>query len=39
MEGMAKSIGISNFEGEYIEELQAKWEVFPQFIQVEAHPY
>lgn len=38
-EGKAKSIGISNFEGRYIEELQTKWEVAPQFIQVEAHPY
>ena len=38
-EGKAKSIGISNFEGRYIEELQTKWEVVPQFIQVEAHPY
>lgn len=38
-EGKAKAIGISNFEGKYIEELQAKWEIAPQFIQVEAHPY
>ena len=38
-EGKAKSIGISNFEGEYIAELETKWEVVPQFIQVEAHPY
>ncbi len=38
-EGKAKSIGISNFEGEFIEELQTKWEIAPQFIQVEAHPY
>ena len=38
-EGKAKSIGISNFEGEFIEELQTKWEIVPQFIQVEAHPY
>ena len=38
-EGKAKSIGISNFEGKYIEELQKKWEIVPQFIQVEAHPY
>lgn len=38
-EGKAKSIGISNFEGEYIEELQTNWEIIPQFIQVEAHPY
>ena len=38
-EGKAKSIGISNFEGKYLEELETKWEVIPQFIQVEAHPY
>ena len=38
-EGKAKSIGISNFEGKYIAELESKWEIVPQFIQVEAHPY
>ena len=38
-EGKAKSIGISNFEGEFIAELETKWEIIPQFIQVEAHPY
>ena len=38
-EGKAKSIGISNFEGKYLEELQTKWEVVPQFIQAEVHPY
>ena len=38
-EGKAKNIGISNFEGEYIAELEKKWEIVPQFIQVEAHPY
>ena len=38
-EGKAKSIGISNFEGEYIAELETKWEIVPQFIQAEAHPY
>jgi len=38
-EGKAKSIGISNFEGRYIEDLSKKWEIVPQFIQVEAHPY
>lgn len=38
-DGKAKAIGISNFEGEYLEELSTKWEVVPQFIQVEAHPY
>lgn len=38
-EGKAKAIGISNFEGQYIAELETKWEIVPQFIQVEAHPY
>ncbi len=38
-EGKARAIGISNFEGKYIEELKEKWEIVPQFIQVEAHPY
>ena len=38
-EGKARSIGISNFEGKYIAELETKWEIVPQFIQVEAHPY
>ena len=38
-DGKAHSIGISNFEGKYIEELETKWETAPQFIQVEAHPY
>lgn len=38
-DGKARSIGISNFEGKYIEELETKWETAPQFIQVESHPY
>ena len=38
-EGKAKAIGISNFEGKYLAELESKWEIVPQFIQVEAHPY
>ena len=38
-EGKAKAIGISNFEGKYIEALEKEWEIVPQFIQVEAHPY
>ena len=38
-EGKARAIGISNFEGEFIDKLQQKWEIVPQFIQVEAHPY
>jgi len=38
-EGKAKAIGISNFEGKFLSELEAQWEIVPQFIQVEAHPY
>ena len=38
-EGKVRSIGISNFEGKYLDELEGKWEIAPQFIQVEAHPY
>ena len=38
-EGKAKAIGISNFEGKYLDELKTKWDIVPQFIQVEAHPY
>ncbi len=38
-DGKARAIGISNFEGKYIEELEKEWEIVPQFIQVEAHPY
>ncbi len=38
-DGKAKTIGISNFEGEYIADLEKKWDIVPQFIQVEAHPY
>ena len=38
-DGKAKAIGISNFEGKYIAELETEWEIAPQFIQVEAHPY
>ena len=38
-EGKARSIGISNFEGKYLKELEEQWDIVPQFIQVEAHPY
>ncbi len=38
-DGKVRSIGISNFEGKFMEELETKWEIIPQFIQVEAHPY
>lgn len=37
--GKAKALGISNFEGRYIAELAKKWEIVPQFMQAEAHPY
>lgn len=38
-DGKAKAIGISNFEGKYFAELETKWEIVPQFMQAEAHPY
>lgn len=38
-EGKAKAIGVCNFEGKYIAELESKWKIVPQFIQAEAHPY
>ena len=38
-EGKARAIGISNFEGTYLSQLEQQWEIVPQFIQVEAHPY
>ena len=38
-EGKARAIGISNFEGRYLAELETKWEIVPQFMQAEAHPY
>lgn len=38
-EGKIKAIGISNFEGKYIEELLNTCDIDPQVIQVEAHPY
>lgn len=38
-DGKARSIGISNFEGKYLAKLEKKWEIVPQFMQVECHPY
>ena len=38
-EGKIKAVGISNFEGKYIDEILANCEIKPQVIQVEAHPY
>lgn len=38
-DGKIRSIGISNFEGEYIKELLEEFDVLPQVIQVECHPF
>lgn len=38
-EGKAKSIGLSNFEGESLEKILEICEIKPAVIQVEAHPY
>ena len=38
-EGKVRSIGISNFEGEPLEEILKIAEIQPAIIQVEAHPY
>lgn len=37
--GKIRSIGISNFEGEYINDLLKEFDVIPQVIQVECHPF
>ena len=34
-----KAIGVSNFEGRYIEEVLSEFDVKPQVIQVECHPF
>ena len=38
-EGKIKAIGLSNFEGEYLEEILNNCEIEPQVEQVECHPY
>lgn len=38
-DGKVKAIGISNFEGKYLDELLEICEVTPQVMQVECHPY
>ncbi len=38
-EGKVKAIGISNFEGKYIEEILKNAKVLPQVMQTECHPY
>lgn len=37
--GRIRSIGISNFEGKYMEELLSEFDTVPQVIQVECHPF
>lgn len=37
--GKIRAIGVSNFEGKYIDELLEEFETIPQVVQVEAHPY
>lgn len=37
--GKIKAIGISNFEGEYIDNVLKNCEIVPQVMQAEAHPY
>lgn len=38
-DGKVRAIGISNFEGTYIDDVLTNCEIKPQVIQVEAHPY
>ena len=38
-DGTIKAIGVSNFEGEFIRELLEEFDVLPQVIQVECHPF
>lgn len=37
--GKVKSLGLSNFKKEQIEEIIRETEIKPAFVQVEAHPY
>ena len=37
--GKIKAIGVSNFEGKYLDELLASCEIVPQVMQIECHPY
>lgn len=38
-QGKIKAMGVSNFEGRYIEEVLSEFDVKPQVIQVECHPF
>lgn len=37
--GIIRSIGISNFEGQYIKDVLKEFDVKPQVIQVDCHPF
>lgn len=37
--GKVRAIGVSNFEGKYLDEILSKCEIKPQVVQVECHPY
>lgn len=37
--GKIKAIGLSNFEGKYLNEILSCCEIIPQVMQVECHPY
>ena len=38
-DGRVKSIGLSNFESQRLEEVLAMAEIYPSVLQVECHPY
>lgn len=38
-QGKIKAIGLSNFEGKYLDEILEKCEIKPQVFQAERHPY
>lgn len=38
-EGKIRAIGISNFEGKYLDSLLSQAEIMPQVLQAERHPY
>lgn len=37
--GKIKAIGLSNFEGKYLDEIINTFDIVPQVMQVECHPY
>lgn len=37
--GKIKAIGLSNFEGTYLDDILSSFETVPQVMQVECHPY